>query len=267
MGITFIAITSTRNSFVRRIGLLMMVVVCGLVIDGARAAAPATQPAVLDKQIAVLIAQLDSPDAAVRERATAKLINLGPRVLKPLREALAIETTAEFASRAKRIIEEISRQWKYVNEIGGNVVGGFQATLECRTNSFAAGKPISLTLVFRCVGENGHRLAETRTIDIELDGGAVTSAPQAEGKLVVKKVGDAKLPARASPIVCNSGEPHSIDFMVGGSVNTTVWIDHELELAAGEYEVKFVYYALSKALLGEALEDLESNTLRITIKN
>jgi hypothetical protein len=264
MGITFIAITSTRNS-VRRIWLLLMVSVCGLLIAAARAAAPATQPAVLDKQIAALIAQLDSPDAALRERATAKLINLGPRVLKPLREAMTVESTAEFASRAKGIIEEISRQWKFVNEIGGNVVGGFQATLESRANTFAVGKPISLTLVFRCVGVNGYRLAETRTIDIELEGGAVHSAPQAEGKLVVKKVGDAKLPAKASPIVCNSGEPHAIDFMVGGSVNTALWIDRELELAAGEYEVKFVYYAMSKALLGEALEDLESNTLRIKI--
>src|SRR5215208_5070959 len=184
MGNTFIAITSTRNS-VRWIWLLLMVAVCRLLIEGARAAAPATQPAALDKQIAALIAQLDSPDAALRERATAKLINLGPRVLKPLREALAVETTADFAGRAKGIIEEIARQWKYVNEIGGNVVGGFQATLESRTNTFAVGRPISLTLVFRCVGASGCRLAETRTIDIQLEGGAVYSAPQAEGKLVV----------------------------------------------------------------------------------
>ena len=247
-----------------RIALILWgaVIFAGVVRPG-----PATNPtaAALDKQIAGLIAQLDSPDAAVRDRATLKLINLGPRVLKPLREALAIETTAEFAGRAKGIIEEISRQWKYVNEIGGNVVGGFQATLESRTNSFAAGRPISLSLVFRCVGTNGHRLAETRTIDIELEGAAVFNAPQSEGKLVVKKLGDTRLPQKASPIVCNSGEPHSIDFNVGGSVNTALWIDRELELSPGEYEVKFVYYALSKALLEEALEDLESNTLRIKI--
>jgi len=242
-------------------------ILAGIFVTSAIArAAPATQPAVLDKQIAGLIAQLDSPDPGVREKATAKLLNLGPRVLKPLRDALAGDTTAEFAGRAKVIIEEISRQWKYVNAIGGNVVGGFQATLESRTTTFAMGKPISVNLIFRCVGVNGHRLAETRTIDVELDG-ALFSVPQAEGKLVVNKVGGAKLPAKAAPIVCNSGEPHSIDFMVGGSVNTALWIDRELELAAGEYEVKFVYYALTKALLPEALEDLESNTLRITIKN
>jgi hypothetical protein len=230
-------------------------------------AAPATNPsaAALDKQIAELIAQLDSPEAALREKATSKLLNLGPRVLKPLREVLAGETTPEFAARARGIVDEISRQWKYVNQIGGNVVGGFQATLETRTNTFAAGKPISLSLVFRCVGINGQRLAETRTIDIELEGMATFTAPQSEGKLVVKKVGDAKLPPKASPIVCNSGEPHSIDFLVGGSVNTALWIDRELELPPGEYEVKFVYYALTKALLAEALEDLESNTLRIKI--
>ena len=236
----------------------------GLVIEPAGAAAPTTQPAI-DKQILELIAQLDSPDAAVRENATAKLINLGPRVLKPLHDALAGETTPEFSGRARQIIEEISRQWKYVNEIGGNVVGGFQATLESRTNTFAAARPISLNLVFRCVGANGHRLAETRTIDIELADSGTFSTPQSEGKLVIKKMGEAKLPPKAAPIICNSGEPHSIDFLVGGSVNTALWIDHELQLAPGEYEVKFIYYAQSKGLLEEALEDLESNTLRIKV--
>jgi hypothetical protein len=229
------------------------------------AQSPTTRPAAIQKQVAELIAQLDSPDAAVRERATAKLINIGPRVLKPLREALAGQPSPEFAGRARDIIEEISRQWKYVNEIGGNVVGGFQATLESRTNTFAAGRPISLSLVFTCVGMNGHRLAETRTIDIELADAAVFGTPQAEGKLVIKKVGDAKLPQKAAPIICSSGEPHSIDFNVGGSVNTALWIDHELQLAPGEYEVKFIYYAQSKGLLEEALEDLESNSLRIKI--
>jgi len=252
---------------VRRIALLLAVVMSGLALEPARAAAPATRPAgTIRQQITELIALLDSADAAMRERATAKLINLGPQVLKPLRDALAVETSPEFTGRAKGIIEEISRQWKYVNEIGGNVVGGFQATLESRTNTFAAGKPISLNLVFRCVGANGHRLAETRTIDIELaDAAAVYGAPQSEGKLVWKKLGDAKLPAKAAPIICNSGEPHSSDFNVGGSVNTALWIDRELQLPPGEYEVKFVYYAQSKGLLEEALEDLESNTLRILI--
>jgi len=242
---------------------VLLFLFAGLVMG---AQSPLTRPAaVLDKQILELIAQLDSPDAALREKATAKLINLGPHVLRPLREALAGEPSPEFAGRAKEIIEEISRQWKYVNEIGGNVVGGFQATLETRTNTFAAGKPISLNLIFRCVGVNGHRLAETRTIDIELEGGALYSTPQSEGKLIIKKIADAKWPQKAAPIICNSGEPHSIDFLVGGSVNTALWIDHELQLAPGEYEVKFIYYAQSKGLLDEALEDLESNTLRITV--
>src|SRR4051812_2359475 len=169
------------------------------------AAAPTTRPspAALDKQIAELIVQLDSPDSAVRERATLKLINLGPRVLKPLHDALALEVSPEFASRAKSIIHEITSQWKYVNEIGGNVVGGFQATLQSRTNTFAAGRPISLNLVFCCVGINGHRLAETRTIDIEFDGGPTFTTPQSEGKLIIKKIGDVKLPERATPIICN----------------------------------------------------------------
>src|SRR5258706_9789460 len=90
---------------------------------------PTTRPVVIDKQIAGLIGQLDSPDAALREKATAKLINLGPRVLKPLRDALAGETTPEFSGRARQIIEEISRQWKYVNEIGGEAAGGVMDSL------------------------------------------------------------------------------------------------------------------------------------------
>jgi hypothetical protein len=93
----------------------------------------------------------------------------------------------------------------------------------------------------------------------------VYSTRESEGKLVIRKVGESKLPPKAAPIICNSGEPHTIDFLVGGSVNTALWIDRELQLAPGEYEVKFIYYAQSKGLLDEALEDLESNTLRITI--
>jgi hypothetical protein len=240
----------------------------GIPLGAAPATRPATNPSIaaMDKQILELIAVLDSPDATVRERATLKLINIGPRVLRPLREAMLLESTPEFTARGRAILAEISNQWRYVDQQGGNVVGGFQATLESRTNTFAAGKPISLSVVFRCVGVNGHKLAETRTIDIELaDAQAVFSAAQSEGRLVVKNIGDAKLPPRATPIVCNSGEPHTIDFNIGGSVNTAVWIDRELELTPGEYELHFVYYAQSKALLEEALEDLESNTLRIKV--
>jgi len=246
----------------RMLSIAILVAAMALAAD-----APTTRPssAALDKQITELIIQLDSPDSAVREKATLKLINLGPRVLKPLRDALALEVSPEFSNRAKEIIREITSQWKYVNEIGGNIVGGFQATLEARTTTFAAGRPISLNLVFRCVGTNGHRLAETRTIDIALEGGPVFSAPQSEGKLLIKKIADAKLPDRATPIICNSGQPHTIDFNVGGSVNTALWIDRELQLSPGEYEVKFIYYALSKGLLEEATEDLESNSLRIKI--
>jgi hypothetical protein len=237
-----------------------------------RAAGPTTRPATnpalvsLDKQIAQTILELDSPDGAVREKATLKLINIGPRVLKALKAAMNDDASPEFTARAKGILEEITKQWRYVDEHGGNVVGGFQAVLGGR-EEFEIGHPISLMVVFRCVGTNGHKLAETRTVDIELpDSGVIFSVPQSEAKLVIKKIGEAKLPEKGMAVVCSSGEPHVIDFNVGGSVNTAIWIDKELELSAGVYELRFVYYAQSKALLDEALEDLESNSIKIRVK-
>jgi len=227
---------------------------------------PATNPAAaLDKQIAEAIVQLDSPIAAVREKATIKLINLGPRVIRALKESIREDSSPEFTARAQTVLAEIANQWRYVDQNGGNVVGGFQAILGGKPEVIA-GRPMSLVLVFRCVGSSGGALMETRTVDIELaDGGAFFSRAESEGKLVVKKIGEARLPARASPIVCSSGDAHAIDFNVGGSVNTSLWIDQELVLGPGEYELRFVYYALTKGLLKESIEDLESNTLRIKV--
>jgi hypothetical protein len=234
-------------------------------------AAPATRPstnptaAALDKQIAEAIIQLDSPDSATREKATTKLINLGPRVLRPLKAAIHPDSTPEFTTRAQFILTEIASQWRYVDQNGGNIVSGFQAILGGKPEA-QAGKPLSLVLVFRCVGSTGGALMETRTVDIELSNtNALFSHPDSEGKLIIRKIGDDKLPAGPSPLVCNSGPPHAIDFYIGGSVNTSLWIDKELQLPPGEYDIQFIYYARSKKLLKEALEDLESNALRIRV--
>ncbi len=237
-----------------------------LLLAGA-ATRPATNPAAaaLDREIATLIAQLDSPDAALREKATAKLINLGPRVFRQLKEAMAADATPEFMARAKSVLDEIASQWRYVDQSGGNVVGGFQAMLHGKPADFAAGRPISLSLFFRCVASSGGRMWEPRSIDVQLGDGAVATAPNSEGKLIIRAIGGARLPQQARPLICNSGEPHAIDFNVGGSVHTSLWIDKEIELGAGEYEVQFIYHAFSRGLLKDALEDLESNVLRIRV--
>jgi len=160
------------------------------------------------------------------------------------------DSTPEFAARAKGILEEIGRQWRYVDEHGGNVVGGFQAILGGK-EEFGVGRPISLMIVFRCVGTNGKKLVEMRTVDVELaDSGLIFSAPQSEGKLVIRRIGEGKLPEHGRAVVCNSGEPHTIDFNVGGSVNTAIWIDKELELGVGVYEVKFIYFCGFKGAAG-----------------
>jgi hypothetical protein len=237
-----------------------------LLMVGAAATRPVNPTAAgLDKEIAALIVQLDSPDAKIRERAMERLINFGPRVIKPLKEAMALDVTPEFASRAKSVLDEIARQWRYVNDNGGNVVGGFQATLHGKPADFEAGKPISLSLFFRCVASGGGRMWEPRSIDVQLGDGPAFTAPEAEGKLIVRKMGEAKLPQQARALICSSGEPHAIDFNVGGSVHTSLWIDREIELGPGEYEIQFIYYAFTRGLLKDSLEDLESNVLRIRI--
>src|SRR5688572_11379267 len=143
--ITCTGITS-RNK-VRQLGFICGCMMC-LLPAGAVATRPATNPtaAALDRDIAALIVQLDSPDAKIREKAMARLVNFGPRVIKPLKEAMALDVAPEFGSRAKSVLEEIARQWRYVNDNGGNVVGGFQATLHGKPADFELGKPISLSL-------------------------------------------------------------------------------------------------------------------------
>jgi hypothetical protein len=255
---------------VGRFWLLLPVLGVMLFASCALAAAPAARPATrpstaLDREIARLLIELDDADARIREKATAKLINLGPRVLRPLKAAMNPDASPEFMLRAKSILAEIASQWRYVDESGGNVVGGFQATLSSKSE-FQAGKPISLALVFRCVASGGGQIWETRTIDIEFpDSAALFATRESEGRLVIKKISAPDLPARASPIICNSGQPHAIDFTIGGSVNTSIWIDREFQLAPGEYEIRFIYYAHSRALLKDALEDLESNTIKIKV--
>src|SRR5258706_7301477 len=87
-----------------------VMLVGALIIWANARAGPATRPttnpklAELDRQIAAAILELDSADGGAREKATLKLINIGPRVLKQLKEAMREDSTPEFAARAKGIL-------------------------------------------------------------------------------------------------------------------------------------------------------------------
>src|SRR6267142_551979 len=118
----------------------------GGLVSGAVRAAPATRPATnpklvsRDKQIGEAIADLDSADGGAREKATLKLINIGPRVLKQLKEAMREDSTPEFAARAKGILEEIGREWGCVEGRGGRVGGGLEAIHGGKTEA-VVGRP------------------------------------------------------------------------------------------------------------------------------
>src|SRR5687768_10210239 len=102
-----------------------------LLLPSLLLAQPASRPTTQRGQAEIFrwVAQLDAPDAAARERATERLIAIGPRVIPVLKRLLERPPSPEFATRAAHVIDEIPRQWRHLSPLGGDVEGGFQATL------------------------------------------------------------------------------------------------------------------------------------------
>jgi hypothetical protein len=231
---------------------------------------PATQPADdLEQEILHLLGDLESPQAAVREKATQRLVEIGPRCLRPLREALTLSPGPEFRSRAEEILREIPRKWRYVKADGGDVEAGFQATLRAAQDTFPAGSPIKLLAEICNCAPRTAQLSDVRGIDFELpDEKLAFTSPHCDARLIVRRLPDspAKLPKEGHAVIYSREAGQPIDFLHGGRIQTSINIDDGVELAPGRYEVQFVYYARSKSLLKGASADLKSNTVRIAVK-
>ena len=136
-----------------------------------------TKPVVSEREVQAQIANLEHADAAVREVATAALVEIGPDVVAPLTKAMAQIQSPEFQARARQILLLCKR--------GGEVVDGLQLTLTADGELFTVGDPVTLTTTIKnttakdvnlCVGvsysgvafETGSALAVTDVHGIPL---------------------------------------------------------------------------------------------------
>lgn len=231
------------------------------------AVAQATRPAdPLEQRIASLIFDLDAPDPYLRDRVTEELLQIGPEVIEPLRRALEDPPTPEFQARAQLILAELPKRWKHIREGGGAVVAGLQAVLRASPDPCRAGEPLHLNLEIAAVGLRRAALCDLRALDIEFTPDRASTSPLAEGRLVIRRLGAAGAAPAATPLLFDRGQRRTIDLEPGGAIRTALPLHEACELPAGDYEIRLVYYAGSQKLVAGATKDLESNTVRVTIR-
>ncbi len=219
--------------------------------------APADVRAAMRQRILRYVYDLDSPDPEARQKADDELVAIGPEVLPILKEVLAAEPSPELRVRAERIAADIPRLWQNLSKDGGQVVAGFQAILRPAKASFAAGEPVVLEVELLNAGPRTRQIVDIRGVDIEFpQAKQVFVAPVADGRLVIRAVSDVKLPEKGSPAVYDRGKPQAVTVKSGGRIGAKMQLD--FALPPGKYEAVFIYYAKSKGLLGEAMEDLAS---------
>ena len=238
----------------------------------AQGAAPATRPATnpaarLEQRILQALYELDSPDVTVRDAAAEKLLELPPDRVEPrLRELLKDPPTPEFKGRAEHVLAEIPRRWAHVSKDGGLVEAGFQALLSA-SGSFTQGQRLALSVEVRAVGRGARQFTEMRGVDFEMAGaGVMLTSKHSDARVIVHRVGPGALPRQGKPLVYDVGRGNVIDFFNGGRVKTEICVSDGVELPPGEYELEFVYYAASKALLAGAGDDLRSNRVRVKVE-
>ncbi len=245
----------------------LFAVIITLSLAGIATAQPTTRPtaAAWREQIERSIEQLDAMDFETREAAEAKLIEIGPDVKAPLKQALEYATTAEFKLRERSVIEGINKVWKYWSENGGPISGGFQATLKLAHDSYSAGSPIQLNVILCNVAPKPMQLYDLRGVDFELgDGRAVFTSDHGDARIIIHRVGEGSLPEKARAIEYTDAGG-KIDFKTGGNVPIEIPLHVGVDLEPGEYKIQFIYYASSKGLLPDAFEDLKSNEVTLKI--
>ncbi len=214
------------------------------------------------RQVRRLVADLDADEYATRELATQRLIEIGPDVISIINERMTANPSAELTERVRLI----KSKWLYLSS-DDPVAGGMQAKLTSPRESFVEGRAITLRLVLWNVSPRVLDTVEIRGIDLELpQAKAEFTSPRADGRLVIRRIGDDAVPRQGRPIVYDDADVH-ITFRGAGSNNaTSVPLDAAIDLKAGDYDVQFIYYTSSKDLVPDAFEDLRSNTLRLVIK-
>jgi hypothetical protein len=225
------------------------------------------------RQVEALLDELDAADFGAREAAAAALVRIGPNVLEPLRKRLDRPHTPEFRSRAKQVTDGVAQTWRYWSPEGGPIAGGFQATLApasavvAGAATFKAGAPIVFKLEIRNVCPEPRQFVDVRGIDLDLGGaGGPVVTEFGTARAVLRAAAGGPLPADGRALLYDTGEPRTIQFKTGGNVMVRIPLADAVELKAGEYEIRVVYYAKTKGLVKEAAEDLESNVVRFKIE-
>jgi hypothetical protein len=203
----------------------------------------------------------------VREAAAEKLLAFPPDRIEPkLRELLRDPPTPEFKTRAEHVLAEIPKRWLHVSKEGGPVEAGFQAVLTAKA-SYAPAEPVTLSVEIRAVGQGARQFTEVRGVDFQMgNGGAVFASRHSDARVIVRRAAEGALPGSGKAIVYDVGRGNTIDFFNGGRWKSDVCLSDAVELAPGEYEVEFVYYAFSKSLLAASVDDLRSNRVQVKIR-
>ncbi len=246
-------------------GLALIVLFISTLPVAAQPSRPATQPAInpkLETAIIRCLAEFDSPEFDVRERATNRLLEIGPVILGPLRSIMEGEVSPEFKTRAKFIERELPLRWRHISPEGGQVESGFQAILKTSGDETTPG----LSLELRNAGGIERRLTDVRGLDVEVtNSGEKAQSQWGDGRLVLRRIDGDTGALAVRPVVFEKGMPRQVDFKLGAGVSYQVKLADVGPLPPGEYEVKVTYYAESKGLIEGAFGDLVSNPLRVRI--
>jgi hypothetical protein len=233
--------------------------------SAAQQTRPATRPALNPKLATAIIrclAEFDSPEFAVREKATNRLLEIGPAVLGHLQEAMEGDVTPEFRTRVRFVERELPLRWRHISPEGGEIESGFQAILKANGEEPTAG----LSLELRNAGGIERRLTDVRGLDVELvNTGGKARTQWGDGRLVLRRVDGDTGEVAVRPVVFEKGPPRKVDFKLGAGVVYQVKLADIGPLPAGEYEVRVVYYAESKGLVEGAFGEIVSNTLPVRI--
>jgi hypothetical protein len=236
-----------------------------VLIPSLVSAQPATRPTTQRRQEEIYrwAVQLDAPDAAARDRATERLIAIGPRVIPVLKRLLERPPSPEFATRAAHVIDEIPRQWRHLSPLGGDVEGGFQATL----SKTPGGKPGELTLEIKNVGGAKRKLTDVRALDVVLDEREPAKSRYADGCVVIKRLTREEVVQREPKALEWERAPRRVlECVAGSGVEYGINLADAMKLPEGEYEVRVVYYATTANLIEDAEADLMSNAVKVEVR-
>jgi hypothetical protein len=181
---------------------------------------------------------------------------------------LANSSSPEFKSRAKFILDELPRSWKYLDLNGGEVVSACQAQLRPMLTPYFTRGRMHFEIDLRNVGPGKTQVIDIRGFDLELpDQKLELKSEQADARIVLREVMLRGTIAKKAQLPATEKSPRrAIEVYSGGRISTNIELDQMLILPPGEYEMQVVYYAQSQGLLKDAFDDLRSNVLRFKVQ-